>query len=138
LHPKRSAVVDAGATFVTPGRFEVFKTPRHEVRSIGNNDLATPMDPQQNVTAEQIIAGYEQLITRAHAKGLKFMAARCRHLKELSTLDTTRRKRRQGGRPLINGSATAARSTPSSTSTPPYASRVIPRGCFRPTTLATI
>jgi lysophospholipase L1-like esterase len=44
---------------------------KHVIMHIGNNDLATPMDPQQNVTAEQIIAGYKQLIIRAHAKGLE-------------------------------------------------------------------
>lgn len=40
----------------------------------GINDISQPGEfaqPQENVTGEQIIAGYKQLITRAHAKGLK-------------------------------------------------------------------
>jgi lysophospholipase L1-like esterase len=47
----------------------------HVILHIGIDDIGQPTGtggrPQEEVTAEQIIAGYKQLITRARAKGLK-------------------------------------------------------------------
>jgi lysophospholipase L1-like esterase len=42
----------------------------HVIVQLGVNDIFT-LDPTQEVTADQIIQGYKQLIERAHAKGLK-------------------------------------------------------------------
>jgi lysophospholipase L1-like esterase len=47
----------------------------HVIMHIGINDLAGNYVPQEEATAEQIIAGYKQLIIRAHAKGLKIYGA---------------------------------------------------------------
>jgi lysophospholipase L1-like esterase len=46
---------------------------KYVVMLIGVNDIGWPAfgNPAENVTAEQIIHGYQQLITRAHARGLK-------------------------------------------------------------------
>jgi lysophospholipase L1-like esterase len=47
-------------------------SPSYVLVQIGINDIgvADLLDPTENVTADQIIQGYQQLITRAHARGL--------------------------------------------------------------------
>jgi lysophospholipase L1-like esterase len=46
----------------------------HIIVFFGNNDIFTT-DPNQEVTFEQIIQGYEQLIKRAHARGVDIFGA---------------------------------------------------------------
>jgi lysophospholipase L1-like esterase len=42
----------------------------HVIVQMGNNDIFT-LNPTEDVTADQIIQGHQQLIKRAHARGLK-------------------------------------------------------------------
>ena len=49
----------------------------HIVLLEGINDIGMPalMVPGEEVTPEEIIAGYRQIITRAHARGIKIIGA---------------------------------------------------------------
>jgi lysophospholipase L1-like esterase len=47
----------------------------HVIVHLGNNDLLFVFNPAEFVTADQIIAGHEQLIRRAQARGLKIYGA---------------------------------------------------------------
>jgi len=50
----------------------------HVVVLIGSNDFGLPGGrklPQEEVTLEEMVAGFRQLITRAHARGVKIIAA---------------------------------------------------------------
>jgi lysophospholipase L1-like esterase len=42
----------------------------HVIVQLGGNDIFT-INPTENVSVDQVIQGYKQLIERAHAKGLK-------------------------------------------------------------------
>jgi lysophospholipase L1-like esterase len=47
----------------------------HVIAFLGNNDIIFVFNPADVVTVEQIIAGHNQLIRRAHARGLKIYGA---------------------------------------------------------------
>nr|WP_296172096.1 GDSL-type esterase/lipase family protein [uncultured Brevundimonas sp.] len=103
----------------------------------GVNDIGRPSRPQyahQAVSAADLIAGYRQVIRRAHAAGSRSFWRRCRRSKAPTI---SRPKAKRSGRPSTPGCAPRPKPMAWSTSTLSFAipSRLL--ACRRPSTAAT-
>ena len=82
---------------------------------MGINDIGWPdsvLDPEaQALSADDIIAGYQQLIARAHDHGMRIIGATLTPLKERRSRASTMPTRKPSEWPSTNGFAIAAHST---------------------------
>src|SRR5499427_3265147 len=111
----------------------------HVIVVLGTNDLRNRWrKPEEEVTAEQMIAGLKQLAVRARTAGIRIFGGTLLPFENETFLPGAwTPEREKPGRRSTSGSARAAPSMRSSTSTAPCATRNTRRACCRATIAAT-